>query len=375
MIPVINHSNTIPNIGARIWQLALFGAIYSVISGCGGSGSSPNNDSEPDTDTDTLVTIEQQLHTVLDSVNTDTDFTIIVESNNGSQFIHSRGASTATTDYRSASTSKMVTASVILFLVQQGIISLDDQPQDYLDFWPTTGNHADIKLRHLLSFTSGLSVEPTCIKLPNASFTGCVQTILDNNPVIPVPGGEFYYASTHLQVAGLMAINASGMSDWKQVFDYFKSETQLFANAAYDLPSTNNPRLAAGMHWQATEYLAFLGALYHQQILSPTLIEAMTSDQSGNASIINSPVNEGPFALDWHYGFGQWIECPSVPFDCLMTTRTSSAGSYGAYPFIDFEQQYFGLVARQGALATGHEGYQIWAEVESELAEWATNNL
>lgn len=368
---LINYSKVTLNLRARIWHFVLFGAIFSITSGCGGSGGSSNNDNEPDT----LVTIEQQLHTALDSVNTDADFTIIVESNNGTQFIHSRGASTATTSYRSASTAKMVTASVILLLVQQGIISLDDHPQDYLDFWPTTGNHAAIELRHLLSFTSGLSDEPTCLNLPNASFTGCVETILDNNSAIPVPGEEYYYASTHLQVAGLMAISASGMSDWEQVFDYFKSETQLFTNAVYDLPSASNPRLSGGMHWQAAEYLAFLRALYHQQILSPALIEAMTSDQSGNANITYSPVNEGPLALDWHYGFGQWIECPSVPFDCSMTTRVSSLGAYGAYPFIDFEQQYFGIIAREGALATGHEGYQVWAEVESELAEWATNNL
>ncbi len=172
-----------------------------------------------------------------------------------------------------------------------------------------------------------------------------------------------------------MAIQASGMSDWEEVFDYFKSETQLFTNASYDLPSVSNPRLAGGMHWQATEYLAFLSALYHQQILTPTLIESMTSDQSGNANITYSPINEGPLALDWHYGFGQWIECLSVPFDCSTVTRVSSAGTYGAYPFIDFEQQYFGIIAREGPLSTGHEGYLLWSSVESELAEWATNNF
>ncbi|MGB3622472.1 MAG: hypothetical protein WBA20_14075 [Ketobacter sp.] len=101
----------------------------------------------------------------------------------------------------------------------------------------------------------------------------------------------------------------------------------------------------------------------------------MSSDQIGNANIAYSPVNAGPLELDWHYGFGQWIECPSVPFACSVTTRISSPGAFGAYPFIDFEQQYFGIVAREGSLGTSHEGYQLWAEVEIELAEWAINNL
>lgn len=366
---LVNFSKRI-NIGARIRYLIYFGFVLSVVSACG--GSSGNSDS---TEPDTTQPIEQQLHTALNLVDTDADFTLFVESNNGTQFIHNRGASTATTSYRSASTSKMVTASVILWLVEQGIISLGDHPQDYLDFWPTTGRHADIELRHLLSFTSGLTEEPLCLHLPNANFIDCVSRILDNNSTISLPGAEYYYAGTHLQVAGLMAIYASGMSNWTQVFDYFKSETQLFTNAAFDLPSSSNPRLAGGMHWQASEYLAFLSALYHQQFLSSALVETMTSDQIGSATIVYSPITEGPLGLDWHYGFGLWIECPSVPFDCSSTTRVSSPGAYGAYPFIDFEHKYFGIVAREGSLGAGHEGYQIWADVESELAEWAENNL
>ena len=322
-----------------------------------------------------MVSIEERLHQALDSVDTSSDFTLLVESADGSQFIHNRGASTATTSYRSASTSKMVTAAVILLLVQQGILSLDDHPQDYLTFWPNTGNHSAIELRHLLSFTSGLNSELLCLNVPNASFSSCVETILENNSDIPVPGDEFYYAGTHLQVAGLMAIRASGMNNWTELFDYFKSETQLFTNAEYDLPSTNNPRLAGGMHWQAIEYLEFLSALYHNQILSSVLLDAMSSDQLDNANIIYSPIKEGPLELDWHYGYGQWIECSAIPFDCASTTRVSSAGAYGAYPFIDYEQKYFGIVAREGALGTGHEGYQVWAEVENNLAEWADNDL
>ena len=360
---LVFYLNTTINSRVYIRYSIFFGAILMVISGCGGDS---NIDEE---------TIEQQLHKALDLVETDTDFTLFVESTNGTQFIHSRGTSTATTSYRSASTSKIVTASVILQLVEQGILNLHDHPQNHLDFWPTIGNHADIELRHLLSFTSGLSEEAFCLNLPNANFTDCVEMILDNNPVIPVPGSEYFYASSHMQVAGLMAINASGMSNWTQVFDNFKLETQLFTNAVYDLPSTSNPRLAGGMHWQATEFLEFLSAIYHQQILSPAMIEAMISDQIRNASITYSPVSKWPLAPDWRYGLGLWVECASMSVDCSASTRVSSAGAYGAYPFIDFDGQYFGIIAREGTLGTGFMGYQIWANVENELTQWAANNF
>jgi CubicO group peptidase (beta-lactamase class C family) len=369
MKPLLKLLNASQGINQGIQRFFIIGLMITFIVNCGGG-----SDSTVVTEPEPKESIEQQLNTILDSINTDADFTLIVESNNGTQLIYSRGASSPTTTYRSASTSKMVTSAIILRLVQQGILSLDDHPQDYLNFWPATGNYADIKLRHLLSFTSGLTEEPLCLNLPNANFTNCVEAIVNSNPNISVPGSEYYYASTHLQVAGLMAIEASGVTNWTQVFESFKLETQLFTNAAYDLPSANNPRLAGGMHWQANEYMEFLNALYHQQLLFPDIIEAMTSDQSSNAIIAYSPVNQWPTEIDWHYGFGLWLECSSIPFNCTTTNRVSSAGSYGAYPFIDFEQKYFGIIAREGVLGTGSKGYQVWASVKDELAQWATQN-
>ena len=343
------------------------------ILGCGSSSNgTPNNDNK--TLNETPPTTEQKLQTALELIDTDVDFTLLIEANNGTTFTHRRGDSSENTIYRSASTSKIVTSAVILFLVEKDIISLTDRPQDYLDFWPEDGNHGIIELHHLLSFTSGLSEEPICIHLANADFENCVESILENNVSIPVPGETFYYTGTHLQVAGLMAVHASGLENWEQVFDFFKAETQLFPSATYDLPSATNPRLAGGMHWQASEYVVFLRALYRQQFLSPVLINAMTGDQTSEAQIVFSPVAEGPLALDWHYGYGLWIECPSKPFNCADRKRVSSAGAYGAYPFIDFEHQYFGILAREGSLSSGHEGYSVWEQVENELAEWAVEN-
>jgi CubicO group peptidase (beta-lactamase class C family) len=361
------------NTPLRLRYLSIFVITFGLLNGCGG-GSNSDIKEEAEQIKSTYL-IEQQIHTALGITEIDADFTLMVESNNGTQFSHNRGSSTSTTYYRSASTSKIVTASIILRLVQQGVLALDDHPQEYLDFWPATGNHAAIELRHLLNFTSGLTEDPLCLNLPNANNINCVKEIINVNPNISIPGNEYYYASSHLQVAGLMAIEASGLNNWIQVFDNFKLETQLFTNATYDLPSINNPRLAGGMHWQASEYMKFLSALYHQQVLSANMIKVMTSDQSGNAIMTYSPVTQWPTTPDWHYGFGLWIECPSVAFDCTTATRVSSAGAYGAYPFIDFKQKYFGIIAREGALGTGSKGYQIWTDVKDELAQWATINL
>lgn len=352
--------------------ILLFSAL--LIASCGGGSGGGTTDSDSNTNNPTIYykdTIETQIRSDLDNYNSDTDFTLLVKSSSGNTFSHSTGSSTESTSYRSASTSKMVTAAVILNVVKSGSLDLNSNPQDFLNFWPTAGNLSNITLSHLLSFTSGLINEPICINIGISNFESCVENILSSNDGSIVPGTEFYYSSTHLQVAGLMAVEAAGVDSWETLFSHFKTETGLFTTSIYDLPSTTNPRLAGGMHWTAAEYLQFLEAIYEGTILTPELITSMTSDQFQGATIAYSPALDG-IGKDWHYGFGTWIECDQTPFNCTSPYKASSAGAYGAYPFIDFENQYFGILAREGALGTFDKGFITFEVVEDELKIWAS---
>ncbi|MEE2730596.1 MAG: serine hydrolase domain-containing protein [Pseudomonadota bacterium] len=343
---------------ARLLAALIFSAL---LFGCGGDDNPPP------------ATLEDEIRLALDALDSDRDFTLVLEANNGHRFIHSTGASTEYTDYESASTSKWVSATVILDLVAQGVMTLEDHPQDHIDFWPETGRLGEIRLRHLLSFSSGLSNEPLCINARRFDFSECVTRILEQNSDIPPPGAEFNYNSAHLQVAGLMAMRAldpSGGTAWSDVFARFQARTGLFPAAAFDLPSLENPRLAGGMHWRAIEYTDFLAALYRYRVLTPELIQAMSTDQIANATIVKTPAGEDR-GLDWHYGFGNWIECETVPFTCAEPSRFSSPGAYGAYPFMDREHGYFGILARQGLLGSQAEGFRIVTEVEPLLQQWA----
>jgi len=332
---------------------------------CGGSGSD-----QASTD-DSLADVELRLRDALDAhySATGVDFTLLLRAESGQAFEHSTGSSSASTVYRSASTSKWVTAAVILYLVETDVLSLEDKPQQWIDFWPEVGNLASIELRHLLNFTSGLNDEPLCINLPSSNFESCVETIKNRHLIdAPIPGSEFYYSPTHMQVAGLMAIKATGLSSWGEVFDFFKLQTGLFSQASYSLPSVTNPRLAGGMQWAGEEYMAFLSDLYQEKFLSPALTAQMLSNQIGSATIVYSPLEDTE--LSWPYGYGNWIECdPSI--GCGQATRVSSIGSYGAYPFIDFEHQYIGLLAREGDLSTAMEGYDTYQMIAADLVLWA----
>ena len=355
----------------------------ALIFSCTGSGASPTNTTCTG---EQLTQLEHSMTSTLISTPTDTDFTLMLESADGRTYSVSTGASTSATSYESASTSKLVTAVVILSLVDQGTttLTLDSKPQDLISFWtPMVGTPASkVTLRHLLSFTSGFMTEPDpvspallgCLDRQIQIFEDCVQQIYNTNKDNNIePGGQFYYSSTHLQIAGLMAINAGGYPSWTKVFDDFKLRTGLFSHSTYDLPSATNPRLAGGMHWTGEDYLEFLRTLYKGQLLSDNMRKELWASQRGSATVESSPVRDA-LSEDWPYALGNWVECANSSSNCVPTGRNSGPGAYGAYPFIDVKKGYFGILARQGALGTFRNGIALFRTVQDTAGKWATKS-
>lgn len=339
--------------------------------GGGGSGSTPATPTQPPQASCDLSALEQSLRQQASAVKTDTDFTLLLERFDGRAFSYSRGASSAVTAYESASTSKWVSAVIILRLVDTGVLKLSDTAASRLTDWPLSASHplSQLTLQQLLSFTSGLTEEPLCLNLPGADFAQCVRQGVSNNSANGrQPGTVFDYNGLHLQVAGLMAIRAAGVADWQTLFRQFVQQTGLFSTARYDLPSTGNPRLAGGMHWTAQEYLDFLRAVQQGKLLSAALQQQMLANQRGTATVLNSPAVSG-FGTDWPYGLGHWLECSNG--QCASAQRHSSPGAYGAYPLIDYQHSYLAMLAREGALGSFVEGKAVIDALTPAIQAWA----
>lgn len=349
-------------------------AIALMLQGCG--SSEPSVDSSATLPSCSQAALANELTRQLSALSSTVDFSLSLLHRDGSRFYYSRGSVNAQTEFESASTSKWVSAAVILQLVDAGVMQLSDAPQQYIAGWPSTSTdpRSQIQLRHLLNFTSGLTEEPFCINVANADFAQCVNKIAEaNQNTGKFPGKEFFYASTHLQVAGMMAINASGSRDWSDVFNKFKLQTNLFSHSRYDLPSAANPRLAGGMHWQSEDYLEFLRSYQRGTLLSsPLKLQAM-ADQLQNVTIGYSPA-KAALNQDWHYGFGLWLECPSASFSCNNIRYYSSPGAFGAYPFIFENAGMVGLLARQGGLGSFAEGKAQFDSVATAVEAWASCN-
>ena len=354
--------------------------LLGLAAGCGGGGSN---------DAGRIVAaacpagqssqLEAAMDNTLSQVESDVDFSFAVERKDGRRFVFNRGASTMQTSYQTASMSKMIAVVIILRQVELGALSLDSKAQDLIRTWPISGSDplAGITLAQLLSLTSGLSIDVPCLDSATANFETCVNTIASSNIGNGMAAGQqFSYADAHHQVAALMAVKARGVTGWRDLFAEFQTETGLFPNSTFDIPSASNPRIAGGMNVTGADYMDFLSALKNGALLNASSMSNMLADHIGSLPITYSPIfsglNGGPgLGEDWHYGFGLWHECQSTQYNCVPGSRVSSPGHFGGYPFWDRDKAYTGVVMRQGTSATVINGIKIERSVRPDVERWA----
>jgi|SaaInlStandDraft_2_1057019.scaffolds.fasta_scaffold60048_1 CubicO group peptidase (beta-lactamase class C family) len=326
--------------------------------------------------------IEDSLSQYLSTASTDSDFSFYIEREDGQNYLFNRGTSSMNTVYESASTSKWVSAAIILWAVENiSGFDLDDIPSDHYTWSMPIGESVyNTKLSQLLSFTSGLQGEANCLKfgVPAKTYDNCINDAIGSIVSVNIgngytPGSSFHYSSSHLQVAGAMAISASGEASWQDLFASFKVSTGLFSSSNFSLPSVSNPRLSGGMTWAGNDYIGFLRALYQNQIFSQSLRNEMFKDGIANLSVSYSPAFDG-LGEQWHYGFGVWLECPNNTFNCSNINYYSSPGAYGSYPFINLNKKFFGILARQGALGTYTNGVILFRSIQTDVEKWADCN-
>ena len=352
------------------WLMALL--LAALTAGCGGGTSASCTAAQ-------VQALEAAMNTQLAQADSEVDFSFAVERKDGRRYTFNRGGSTLQTVYESASASKLVSAVIIMRLVEQNYLTLADRPQDHIAAWPIgSGNTLyPMTLAQLMSFTSGLTQEPPCLSDSNSDLETCVISIANTNAGNGLtPGAQFFYAATHQDVAGLMAVKARGVASWQDVFVEFKAQTGLFSTTTFDIPSLSNPRIAGGMHFTGEEYLAFLRALKGGLLLNAASMSQLLADHTATVPIAFSPflsgIGGGPgLGEDWHFGFGLAHECRSATWNCVAGTRVSSPGALGSYPFWDRIKNFTGIVVRQGVFGTLIKGIEIERTVRPQVEQWA----
>src|SRR3546814_14763989 len=121
-----------------------------------------------------------------------------------------------------ASASKALSATIILSLVNNGLIDLDTPVSQYIGDqinWPIIKR--DITMRMLLNHTSGLPFDSPCLSEADTTLKACAQEIA-NTGLNFIPGNRFGYSGSGYQVAGYVASSATRRV-WNEGVSPFRS--------------------------------------------------------------------------------------------------------------------------------------------------------
>jgi CubicO group peptidase (beta-lactamase class C family) len=273
-----------------------------------------------------------------------------------------------------ASSSKMITAGVLMALADQGLLDVDAPVADAVDWG--AGNPT-ITPAQLVSNSSGLvgllpdmEYPPyVCQMRPEGSLEDCARSIFtatDDDADIVAPDTEFRYGGGQWQAAGGVAEAVSGKS-WDQLINdiyivpcgvdslgYNNQWTQFgylavgypreFASDPNSMAPTRNPNMEGGAYINPVDYATLLlmhlrgGRCGDRQVISSAAIDRMHADRIGDIY--------GDLAGNKGYGLGWLVD--------HETGRISDAGAYGSVPWLDLQGGYGAYLIVESSIIDGN---------------------
>ena len=287
-----------------------------------------------------------------------------------------------------ASSSKMITAGVLLHLQDEGLLDIDAPVADVADWG--SGN-PEITPAQLVSNSSGLvglfsnpAYGPyVCQYLAAGTLQECAASIFttpDDADDIVAPDTEFRYGGAQWQVAGAVAEVASGKS-WNELIDeiyvqpcgldslgYNNHLAQVPAEgflypAWFDgdpssLIATENPNMEAGAFITTGDYGKLLlmhlrgGACDGNQVLSQDALDRMHNDRIGEA------YGGVEYSADLGYGMGWWVD--------RENGRIIDNGAYGSVPWLDLDDGYGAYLVIEADATAGGELAEMLYDIIDE---------
>ncbi len=242
---------------------------------------------------------------------------------------------------RIASSSKWLSAALLMTFVDEGKLDLEDSIGKYLPVMTQYGKGA-IKVRYCLSHLTGIQ-EPTLMDgiKQMQSFHTMDDAMLGiaQEPMEGTPGKTFHYGNAGLQICAAI-VEKIGQKDFDALFAERIAASLEMKNTDF---GKNGLAFAAGGAWStAKDYMNFLemildkGVFHGRRVLSERSIDEMQKDRTADADIKYSPAENRPT----HYGYGEWVDGTENG----VTTVVSSPGLFGSVPLVDNKRGYCGFL-------------------------------
>lgn len=245
-----------------------------------------------------------------------------------------------TTRERIASSSKWLSAALVMTFVDEGKLDINDPIGKYLPVMTNNGK-GSIKIWHCLSHLTGIKPGTLKESLEGMKNIGGMDEAIEMISLLPMegePGKTFHFSNTGLQIAAAIIEKISG-KDFETLFMERIARPCGMKNT--DFGKGKVPLAAGGAFSTTEDYMNFLimilnnGKFDGKQVLSSASVIAMQHNYAKDATVISSPAEAG----NWGYGFGEW-----VMDEGLRSGGVTSPGLFGSFPWVDNKRKYAGFL-------------------------------
>jgi CubicO group peptidase (beta-lactamase class C family) len=256
------------------------------------------------------------------------------------------------TTARIGSATKIISAGVLMSLVDDGKLGLDQKVSEILpSFGGRSDGKSDITIRQLFTHTSGLPGDTTWVNNPNITLQAAANGIAQSTTMLSAPGTNVVYGGTSMHVAGAAAEIVSGMG-WANLFNVeIATPLGMTQTDFLGVGTANNPRIAGGIRTSIADLSAYMqmignnGVHQGQRILSENAINTMLRDQTNGAAVSDIPAVIDPYL---GYGIGNWVDRKDSSGKPI---EFSSPGAFGTTPWLNIEKGYYGIFFVDNSLA------------------------
>lgn len=257
--------------------------------------------------------------------------------------LHDRsiGSVDGSTPLSVASSTKWLTAATFMTLVDDGLITLDDDVGRWLPEF--AGATPALTARQLLTHTSGVRDHPC--QGNGTALAACVRAIAASARQFPA-GSAFSYGNSSFLVVGRLIEVVAGGDFASVVGERLTGPLTMTATTWPGAPTAANP--AFGVRVTVDDYGRFLDMLLHEgvsggvQVLSMQAVWEMVTDQVRGYDV-SRDFSVGITKIP-RYGLGCW---PDALNAFTGTAVVSGNGGMGFYPWVDFDTRTWGIVGVQ----------------------------
>lgn len=242
--------------------------------------------------------------------------------------------------------SKWLTAAVVMILVDEGKLNLDEPIAKYI---PILKKYMKgyITLRHCLSQTTGLDVDATGItkftqKSKFATLDEEMEFFATKKLIVDNPGEAFSDGSVGFNIAGKV-IEVVTKKSFERIATEKLFRPLMMRTATFYDEGGMAPNPSSGASCSAFDYLNFLqmilnkGMFNGKKVLSESSVNYLLQQQFTEARIRYNP----ELTKGWNYAAGCWIEEDN---GATWSNIYSGGSAQGIWPWIDLKRKYAAIV-------------------------------